>query len=279
MNHKFKKIYIEITNICNLSCTFCSKSQRPKKEMTTREVEHILKEIDDYTDYIYLHVKGEPLLHSQLEFILDLCDKYNKQVNITTNGTLIDKKLPTLLNHKCVRQINFSLHSENNYPDYLEKVFTATEELAKNKYVVYRFWTMNNNKLNKQSTKIVEKIIDYFNLSTEFVEKIQNTQNIKISNNIYINKQNQFIWPDEENDYYEEKGYCHALTTNIGILSDGTVVPCCLDGEGKIPLGNIFETSFESIITSEKFKTILTGFRNRKVTENLCKHCSFKSKF
>lgn len=279
MNRKFKKIYIEITNICNLSCSFCSQSNKQKKEMTVLEFEHILKEINNYTDYIYLHVKGEPLLHSKLDDILDLCEKYHKKVNITTNGTLIDKKIDILLKHKCIRQINFSLHSENAYPNYLENIFNATQKLSKEKYIVYRFWTMNNNILDKKSTAIVDKIIEYFNLSPEIVDKIYSNENTKILDNIFINKQDQFVWPDIDNDYYQETGYCHALTTHIGILSDGTIVPCCLDGEGNIVLGNIFDINFSSIITSKKFLTMLNGFRKRMVTEELCKHCSFKSKF
>lgn len=279
MNRKFKKVYIEITNVCNLSCSFCSHSNKQKREMTTKEFEHILKEIDNYTDYVYLHVKGEPLLHSNLDGILALCEKYHKKVNITTNGTLIINKIDTLLKYKCVRQINFSLHSENNYPNYLENTFYATEKLATEKYIVYRFWTMNNNNLDKKSTAIVDKIIKYFKLSPEVVEKIYNDKNIKILENVFINKQDQFIWPNINNDYYQEEGYCHALTTHIGILADGTVVPCCLDSEGEISLGNIFSTSFSFIITSSKFITILNGFRNRRVTEKLCQHCSFKSKF
>lgn len=247
--------------------------------MSIREFEYILKEIDNYTDYLYLHIKGEPLLHSHLVNILDLCEKYHKKVNITTNGTLINKNLEILQNHKCVRQINFSLHSENNYPNYLENIFNASKILSEEKYIVYRFWTMNNKTLNKKSTAIVDKIITHFKLSPEIVEKVYNTSNTKIKNNIYVNKQEQFVWPNINNSYCQEIGYCHALTTHIGILSDGTVIPCCLDGDGKIELGNIFKTKFSTIITSEKFKTIQKGFRERKVTEALCKHCSYKSKF
>ena len=105
---KFKKIYVEITNICNLNCPFCSKDNNKLKEMTKEEFEYILKKINNYTDYLYLHVKGEPLLHSKLNEIIELCDKYHKKVNITTNGTLLKDNLEIM---KKVRQINISLHS------------------------------------------------------------------------------------------------------------------------------------------------------------------------
>lgn len=68
---KFKKIYVEITNICNLNCSFCSKDNLKKKEMSLQEFDKVLSKIRQYTDTIYLHVKGEPLLHSkQKKFLL-----------------------------------------------------------------------------------------------------------------------------------------------------------------------------------------------------------------
>ena len=76
---KFKKIYIEITNICNKNCSFCSKTNRKKREMSIDEFETVLKRINNYTDYIYLHIKGEPLTHSNFEEIVKLCKKYNKK--------------------------------------------------------------------------------------------------------------------------------------------------------------------------------------------------------
>ena len=239
---KFKSIYIEITNICNLNCSFCSNDNIEKKSITISEFEHILKEINDYTDYIYLHVKGEPLLHPNLKEILDLCKKYNKQVNITTNGTLLKLSKDVLLNSKTVRQINISLHSENNKEHYLDEIFEVTKQLSEDIIIVYRFWTLKNLKLNTKSTQIVEKIIENYKLSTDVINKIYNDGNVKIGNNIYISKDNLFIWPSLNNSYYKEEGYCHALKTHIAILVDGTVIPCCLDSKGIINLGKIWRS-------------------------------------
>ena len=139
---KFKKIYIEITNVCNLACSFCSIDHRIKKSITVEEFESILKKIDKYTDYIYLHVKGEPLLHPKLKELLDLADKYHKHVNITTNGTLLLEKTD-ILKHKAVRQINISLHSENKKENYLEDINNFVENL-KDKIIVLRYWTLKD---------------------------------------------------------------------------------------------------------------------------------------
>ena len=273
---KFKKIYIEITNICNLSCSFCSIDNRVKDKVTVNKFEEILKKIDKYTDYIYLHVKGEPLLHPNLKELLDIASKYNKHVNITTNGTLIADKID-ILTHPAIRQINISLHSENNKDNYLDDINRSVDKL-KNKIVVFRYWTLKDNELNKISTGIVNKIIDYYKLSTDTVEKINKENHIKLRDNLFLDKQNEFVWPDLNNDYYNEIGTCYALKDQLAILVDGTIVPCCLDSNGVIKLGNIYENTLEEVINSNRFQDMVKGFQNRRVCEELCKHCSFKDR-
>ena len=247
--------------------------------MTISEFEEILKKIDSYTDYIYLHVKGEPLLHPNLKEILKLSEKYHKKVTITTNGTLLEERISILKNSSCIRQMNISLHSENRKKNYLEEVFEAVDQFPKNIQLVYRLWTLENNRLDQKSTEIVNKIISYYKLLTETVDKMISENNIRIRENIYMNKANEFLWPEIENEYYQERGYCHALKDQIAILVDGTVVPCCLDGEGVISLGNIYQVELETILKSDRVIQMTNGFKNRIVTEELCRHCNFKEQF
>ncbi len=271
---KFKKIYIEITNICNLSCSFCKPTNRIKRYITLVEMEEILKKIDPYTDYLYLHVKGEPLLHPQFKEILDLCQKYHKKVNVTTNGTLLLERKKEL-SHPVIRQINISLHSENEKEHYLDDIFDVVEGLT-DKVIVYRFWTMQENKLDQKSTNIVEKIKTYYQLSPEVVDDIKTKNHICIRHSIYVDKANEFVWPSMENDYYHDRGFCYALRDQLAILVDGTIVPCCLDGDGIIQLGNIYQNTLEEVMCSSRYQKIKQGFQNRKVSEELCKRCSFK---
>ncbi len=274
MRKKFKKIYVEITNVCNLSCSFCKPTNRVKKYITPIEMEEILKKIHPYTGYLYLHVKGEPLLHPQLKEILDLCQKYHQKVNITTNGTLLLARKKEL-SHPVIRQINISLHSENEKEHYLDDIFDAVEEFT-DKVIVYRFWTMQENKLDQKSTNIVERIKEYYQLSPEIVEKIKKENHILIKNHIYIDKANEFVWPSLSNNYNQEHGFCYALKDQLAILVDGTIVPCCLDGDGIIKLGNIYQNTLEEVMRSSRYQTIKQGFQNRQVSEELCKRCSFK---
>lgn len=279
MKKRFKRIYIEITNVCNLSCSFCKQTKRKKQMMTTDQFESILKKINSYTDYIYLHVKGEPLIHPKLKEILDIASKYQKKVTITTNATLLKENEQILLESSCIRQMNLSLHSENNKENYLEEIFQSVDKLSKKMNIVYRFWTLHNGNLNEKSTEIVKKINSYYHLSPEIVEKLYKESNIKIKENIYVNKDNEFLWPEVENDYYEPCGYCHALKDQMAILVDGTIIPCCLDGEGIINLGNIYENTLEEIIFGNRAQNMIKGFQSRRVNEELCKHCNFKEKF
>lgn len=274
---KFNKIYIEITNYCNLNCSFCSRDNRIKHEMTIDEFRHIVNEIKNYTDSVYLHVKGEPLLHSKLDEILSICDKNNLKVRITTNGTLLKNKKDILLKHN-IKQINVSLHSENSQVNYFENVFNTCDELSKKTAIVYRIWTLPSLKLDKISTKIVDKINRHYNLSTNIVNKIINDKNIKISDNIYLDKDYEFEWPkvkDERTDI----GTCLGTRTHIAILSNGDVVPCCLDSNGVIKLGNIHKESLKDIIESDMFQKIRNSFQNNKVVCSLCQSCTYRKRF
>lgn len=274
---KFRKIYIEITNNCNLNCSFCSKVKRPRKFMSLEEFEIILKKIKDYTDYIYLHVKGEPLLHPKIIKFLNLAENYHLKVNLTTNGTLFPNLAKELGNCSALNKINFSLHSENNIDNYYEKIFENVKYLSDKTTKIYRLWTLKNNELDEDSTKIVEKIKNYYNLSTDVVEKIKKENNIKISSTIYVDKDNEFEWPTITS--HKSYGYCFALKTQLAILVDGTVVPCCLDSNGKIELGNILKNNLSDIIESLRFKTLKKSFQNHKPTEKLCQSCTFKERF
>lgn len=260
-----KKVYIEITNNCNLDCSFCIKNERKNKFMSLEEFKKILDKIKPYTNYIYLHVMGEALLHPKINEIIDLASK-QFNVNITTNGYLINR-----IKTKNIRQINISIHSFDekykiNTEEYLNNIFSIVDKLN-NTYISYRFWV--NNKNSKELLNIINK---HYNTNFKLEELKKDN---KINNHIFINTYNEFIWPDLNNNYNSEEGKCYALRDHIGILVDGTIVPCCLDSKGIIKLGNIFKDDLEEVLNSDKVKNMLDGFKNNKKVEELCKKCNF----
>ena len=278
MKKRFKKIYIEITNRCNLNCSFCGKNKRDYRDMSLSEFELVINKIKRYTDYIYLHVKGEPLLYDNLDSLLSICDNTNIKVNITTNGVFLKEKLSVLMNHFCIRQINISLHSENNKKNYFLDVFSSGKILSTKMFISYRIWDLKEYKLNKKSTEIVNKIIEFYNLSPVIVDKLYSDKNIKIASNTFVNKENIFTWPDVDNDILVD-GFCYGLKTHISILSNGDIVPCCLDANGEIKLGNIFEDTLDVVLNGDTYKSLLKSFEDNKSLHPLCKSCNFKKRF
>ena len=272
-----KKIYIEITNICNLKCEFCPETKRTKQYMEVEEFEKIIKKIYKYTKLVCLHVKGEPLLHSQLEQILEILEKYNLKANITTNGTLIKNNIEVLKKAKALRQINFSIHSikENKSinKQYLQDIFECSEELD-NTIISYRLWNLKNIRENDINSSIIEEIEKYYNIPNLKQQLIEN-EFLEIKKKMFINQDIEFTWPNINQNIIIEKGRCLALKDQIAILVDGTVVPCCLDNNGDIPLGNIFEETLEEILEKTKTVTIKKNFENGVITCELCKRCGF----
>ena len=269
MKKRFKKIYIEITNGCNLNCSFCIKNKRKIKYINYSEFAILLSKIKNYTDYLYLHILGEPLMHPKINELIDT-SSINFKINITTNGYLIDK----IKNNKNIRQLNISLHSfDDKYKislkKYLDNIFDTVDILSKNDtYISLRLWIKN--KYNKD-------IIDYINKRYD-VNIDENINNYQINKNIFINNFHEFVWPDLNNDTYTENGTCYGLIDHIGILVDGTVVPCCLDSGGDINLGNIYDSSLDNILNSDRVEKMINGFKNGKKCEELCKHCKFIQK-
>lgn len=277
---KYKKIYIEITNLCNKNCSFCEKDNRIKKELSIEEFELILKKIDNLTNYVCLHVKGEPLIHSNIKGIVDLCEKYNKKIILTTNGSLIEKNISLLTESKIIKQLNISLNSIEKIEniDEVEKIINLVDSIKVNKNIsiIYRFWAQKEKFLNSVDEYKVNLITKKYNIKYELFE---NNSSLRLDENVYFQKANLFYWPDLSNNYFNDDGFCYALKTHFAILSDGTVIPCCLDCKGIIKLGNIFDDNLEAILKSELSLAIKNSFKEKKAYHNLCKHCSFKSKF
>ena len=190
----FKKIYIEITNICNLNCEFCPDTNRKKEIMSLEKFEEVIRKIHKFTKLVTLHVKGEPLLHKDLENILKILEKYNLKTNITTNGTLIKDKLEIIKNSNAVRQINFSLHSmvqnENINKQYLTDIFESAEEL-KGIIISYRLWNLQDIKDNNINSDIIKQIEDYYNVPN-LREQLLENEFIKLRENTFINQDIEF---------------------------------------------------------------------------------------
>jgi len=287
---RFKKVYIEITNVCNLSCNFCPKTVRELKFMEEDSFLHIVKAVKPYTDYIYFHLMGEPFLNPQLGRFLEISGENGLKVNITTNGTLINNVKEVLIASTALRQVNISLSSfeANEKTDdlnvYLDNVVNFIYQAKeKSKIIVsIRLWNMDSEELkgsNQSNGDILDMLETKLKLDFKLSEKLQKSNSVKLLEKVYLNMAEKFSWPDINQEKIEESVFCYGLRDQMGILVDGTVVPCCLDSEGNIPLGNIFKTPLEEILNSERATNLYEGFSRRCAVEELCKRCGYAKRY
>lgn len=273
-----KKAYVEITNICNLNCSFCPGTTREKRFMSAEEFSMIAEKLRGHTAYIYLHLMGEPLLHPQLGEILAIAERLGFRVMITTNGTLIDKRRELLLSSPAVHKISISLQSfEGNNGVSPACYVNQCAEFAKaagiaGKLCELRLWNRNGaESLNPEIEGLIE---------AHFPKPWGTSRQSRVlAERVYLDSGDKFDWPELERDELGESCFCYGLRDQIGVLCDGTVVPCCLDHDGDIPLGNLFRQELEDILASERAKRIYNGFSQRRAVEALCRRCGYSRRF
>lgn len=273
----YSRVYVEITNICNMRCSFCHGHNRPSRQMTEAEYAHVLEQLQGKTRYLYHHLMGEPLLHPLLPRFLQMARQAGFAPMITTNGTLLDRVGPALLAAQ-VHKINISLHSfEQDRPKahraYLQKIVDFIEEAKQTDTILsLRLWNKGCDDGKNHVT------LDFFRQA--FPEPwTENSRGYRIRDRLFLEWGDRFAWPDKEAAHGGNQVFCHGLGDHFGILSDGTVVPCCLDSDGVIALGNVFSQELSDILSSPRARAIAQGFSQRKATEDLCCRCGFARKF
>lgn len=275
---RFQKIYLEISNLCNLKCSFCPGTKRTPQVMEQEAFSQLLPRLKPFTDYLYFHLMGEPLCHPNLEEYLRLAGKTGFRVILTTNGTLLQDRQNILLAAEGLHKVNISLHAfEANdlsisFEEYLKQCFSFGKEAEGTKLIVYRLW--NHGGADVRNQEILNALESYFPKPWT-----QERKGIRIGNRVYLEYGDKFDWPDLAAEDQGEQVFCYGLRDQLGILCDGTVVPCCLDHEGDLALGNIFDQSLEEILETPRAKAIYQGFRNRKAAEELCRKCGYARRF
>lgn len=287
---KFLRTYIEISNICNLQCTFCPEVERDKKILSPEQFEHILRQVLPYSEQICLHLMGEPLAHPSFPEILRICEREGARVNLTTNGTFLSKyDFDTFLKSKALRQINFSIHSyRDNFPDrdikpYLYDILLFSREALRTNpelYINYRLWNLlATDQMAKENQEIIDHICEFFQSPLNERVDVGFKKSKLITGRVYFHFDSRFNWPNLQAPDQGDRGFCHALSQQIGIHADGTVVPCCLDKEAVVQLGNVLETPFEDILNTKRLTEMAQGFKNFELKEELCRKCTFIKRF
>jgi len=274
---RFQKIYVEISNLCNLKCSFCPGTKRPGRRMSVAEFSALMPKLRPYTDFLYFHLMGEPLCHPELQEFLRIAGDHGFRVILTTNGTLLPK-MQWLLNMPALHKVNISLHAfeanvgGKSLEAYVDGCLEFGKAAAGRKLVVYRLWNQGGqDALNDQ---ILEKLHAAFPQEWE-----QQRQGIKLADKTFLEYGDKFDWPDLSAQEGSSRVFCYGLRDQLGVLCDGTVVPCCLDHEGDLALGNAFAQELEEILNSPRAKRIYDGFSHRQAMEPLCRRCGYARRF
>lgn len=249
----------------------------------------IIEQVAPLTDQVTLHLMGDPLVHPRLAELIAICAEFQVPIFLVTNGVLMNDVKEDILLHPILRQVNFSLHSfHDNYGDkdpsiYLGKIFKFTERAFVDRpdlYINYRLWNLDEPLgVGLQNRSMLARVGEHFNFQFDQNIDVRKNKSVRIKNRLHLHFDTEFTWPSLDLPVLGERGTCYGLSSHFGILADGTLVPCCLDKEGKIPLGNVRDQLITSILDSERAQKILQGFKANKLIENLCQRCQYITRF
>lgn len=280
---QLKKVYLEITNVCNLACVFCPGTRRKPGFLSVENFRFLAERLRPHTQYLYLHLMGEPLLHPQLGEILGQAEYLGFRVIITTNGTLLSEQGGLLFVSPAVEKVSVSLHSfEGNegerLADYLTQCLNFARQAAEaGKRCVFRLWNLDGvdtQGAHQRNDEILEVLERTFPKPWR-----EGRRGTALASNIFLEWGEKFEWPDLTASPEGSPSFCYGLRDQVGVLWDGTVVPCCLDHEGDVPLGNLYRKTLEEILTSPRAQAIYDSFSQGRATEELCRRCGFAKRF
>jgi radical SAM protein with 4Fe4S-binding SPASM domain len=293
---RFKRVNIEISNICNLKCSFCPAGEAEANVMDVARFESVIGQVAPMTEEVVLHLLGEPLGHPQFSRILDSCEAAKVPVNIVTNGVLMTGDRPAQLLRPVVRQVSFSLHSfEDNFKDsdprvYLRRIRRFVDEAVRQRpdlYINLRLWDINGvaHDQTGRNASMRALLAQTFDFTWDDVRvDLRRRKNWRIPglgprSRIYLHFDSRFEWPDMSQPVRAEKGFCHGLSGHFGIHANGAVVPCCLDHKAEINLGNVFANPVTEILAGPRATAIREGFARGDLVEDLCRRCTFITRF
>jgi radical SAM protein with 4Fe4S-binding SPASM domain len=286
---QFRKIYVEIGNVCNLQCSFCPEVERKKTRLTAEELRAILFQVKPLTDRVCFHLMGEPLAHPDFPAFVEVAAEVGIPVEITTNGTLLNPATEEALLRPIVHQVNFSLQSFfDNFPGanpetYIQKIFSFTRRALATRpelYVNFRLWNLSSaDKEDLTNESLLKKIEEAFSLEINRRVDPRLRKSKKLTGRLYLHYDTRFEWPNPLSPVIREQGSCQGGRTHLGIHADGTLVPCCLDKEARINLGNVKSTPLTELLQNSRYRQLRRGFENGQLTEDLCRRCQYATRF
>ena len=303
-------VYIEITNVCNLHCSFCPCGKKPASNAAnnsmkaTAEQRYFMpselfekciagaQEIG--ATNVYFHVLGEPTLHPGFVHYVKKLEETPLKLTLTTNGTTIERTGRQILASPAIRQVNFSTHAfaelprENaerhlqNILDFCRIAIVERPEL----YINLRLWNVGASEATPWNSYMLNRIRETFGVDVTPGHFCSRHKSFNICGRLYLHEDTRFEWPESKVTEPAEvtaatypAGTCRALDTHVAILHDGRVVACCLDHSGQITLGDIANQSLPEILDAPLACNLREGFAQHELRHQFCQTCSFCKRF
>ena len=286
---KFYRIYIELTNVCGLRCSFCPTKNLPNETMSLEFFEKVVQEAKGFTKEIACHVVGDPLTLSNLSDYLDIIHKYKMKAMLTTSGYFMKKHSFETLFHPAVKQINISLNAFNKndtsitFEQYMKPILNLChEKVAQEKeiFINLRMWNLDEIMSEKSfNTELFTTLENSFGVKLD-LESLdpKEKKSIRLENKVLLHFDNYFEWPSLQNKNYGH-GTCQGLSSHIGVLANGDVIPCCLDNDAVMKLGNLQKQNLNDILHEKRATAMINGFKDGKCSEEMCLKCFYKDRF
>ncbi|MBR5693381.1 MAG: SPASM domain-containing protein [Fibrobacter sp.] len=300
-------VYIEITDACNLRCSFCPCGKRNRTSdsqdattpgaangyMPSALFEKCLAGAQGVgAKNVYFHVLGEPTLHPGFIHYVKKLEPTPLKLTLVTNGTTIARTGRALLQSPAVRQVNFSTHAYaeldrdtaekhlQNVIDFCKASLAARPDI----YINLRLWNVGDRDAAPWNSFFLARVNEAFGTSVEPGHFCSRHKSFNVTGRLYLHEDSRFEWPHLDGSEMgvrpeSVKGTCHALGTHIAILHDGRVAACCLDHAGHIELGNIATQPLPEILESPLARELHDAFTHHELRHPLCQACSYCRRF
>jgi MoaA/NifB/PqqE/SkfB family radical SAM enzyme len=268
--------WADVTSECNLKCIMCPQSRGLKPRQAKMPVEMFRSIIDDVREnhpLIKLYLSGEPLLHEGLFEMIEYAGAGGCRTMIHTNATALTKEMSERILASALTFLCFSF--DGCTPEIYERL-RPPASFAQVSSNIRQYLDLRRQCGGGPHTAIeIIRMRETEGLLTDFVQEWMAAG----ADDVHI--VDCLTWHGLVDDRRigcrpDAAGYkpCAAPFQHGCILSDGTVVPCCLDVNGRMPLGNVAATRFRDIWAGNSYRRLrLEMLTGAFPPDSICAHC------
>jgi len=306
-------VFLEVTNHCNFRCSFCPQaiSTRPPEHMDTTLATTLIKQLYNvgYKGNLYFHLLGEPFLHPEIFKIVEYASRRMPRSILFTNGSLLTTRniesvfdaspYELMISMQLVDEGSFKLKgSSMSWDRYASGIRKAIEyKLTHDTPTLLRI------SVGMRKEDAVYPDDDYFpRISPEtFRENIlrlfsgiqcldlQQIQNIladipfrsslEIASGVFVSVKPMGNWLRLYREEITKRGYCPHVGKEFGVLSNGNLVLCHLDYDGKTAFANARESKLRNIFQNSAICQTIEKFCAEGIVPKNCQHCVVPHKY